>query len=159
MGKPGRYVGRGRTHLTACLFENHPELKQSFQSFRGKSAEELRTSKELRQHASRVMGFINKIIVRLDSEETYTVMIQEMCCRHMLYQALPREMKILGRQFISVIASTLQAAGRWDDQAQTAWENLFTFIASTYELTRAEAGLLACARRGKHIRKDYYIEY
>ncbi|XP_043208556.1 globin-like [Amphibalanus amphitrite] len=120
------------------LFEAHPEMQGNFKSFRDLDLEDLKMSQELRQHSSRVMGFVNKLISRLGTDEQLDTLTLQLCQRHLDYGALPQHMTIIGDQFVSVLRSTLENEGSWDDETEKAWQKLFRILAFTYEAMHSE---------------------
>ncbi|XP_037071905.1 uncharacterized protein LOC119093113 [Pollicipes pollicipes] len=79
------------------------------------------------------MGFVNKIISRLDSEEQCSALTHDLCTRHIAYGAFPHQMLLLGEQFIAVVRATQERSGHWDRHTQASWEKLFQWITWTYE--------------------------
>ncbi|GFQ84968.1 GLOBIN domain-containing protein [Trichonephila clavata] len=55
--------------------------------FKGLSKEELRHSKELRAHGLRVMGFVQKVVARLDEPEKSEQLLKELGRNHVMYGA------------------------------------------------------------------------
>lgn len=55
--------------------------------FKGLSKEELRHSKELRAHGLRVMGFVQKVVARLDEPEKSENLLKELGRNHVMYGA------------------------------------------------------------------------
>ncbi|XP_043193351.1 uncharacterized protein LOC122365837 [Amphibalanus amphitrite] len=74
------------------------------------------------------MGFVNKIISRLDSEDKYGPMMKELGCRHVSYGAKPQYVDMMGEQFISVIRPSLIEANQWNEGTEAAWRKLFQVI-------------------------------
>ncbi|XP_043198667.1 uncharacterized protein LOC122368609 [Amphibalanus amphitrite] len=109
-------------------------MKNVFEGFRQIEMEDIRASQELRQHAARVMGFVNKIICRLDSEDKYGPLMTELGCRHVAYGAKPQYIDLMGEQFIMVIRPSLVAADQWSDGAEAAWRRLFQVISHSMKV-------------------------
>ena len=51
------------------------------------SQEDLKYSAELRAHALRVMGAVEKVISRLDEPEKLETLLHELCRSHVMYDA------------------------------------------------------------------------
>ncbi|XP_043197540.1 uncharacterized protein LOC122368016 [Amphibalanus amphitrite] len=103
-------------------------MKDVFEAFRQIEMEDVKASQELKQHAARVMGFVNKVILRLDSEEKYGPLMTDLGCRHLSYGAKPQYIDLMGQQFIMVIRPSLVEAEQWSDGAEMAWRKLFQVI-------------------------------
>ncbi|XP_037084384.1 neuroglobin-like [Pollicipes pollicipes] len=116
------------------LFEANPSMKDVFETFRKIEVEDVKTSQELKQHAARVMGFVNKVISRLDSEDKYGCLMTELGCRHLSYGAKPEYIDMMGQQFIMVIRPSLVEANQWGDGAEQAWLKLFQVISYSMKL-------------------------
>lgn len=57
--------------------------------FRDKTAEELRASTALRSHVLRVMGAVEKVVARMDSEDKVVTLLHDLGQRHVVYNARP----------------------------------------------------------------------
>lgn len=51
--------------------------------------DELKASAVLRSHVMRVMGAVEKVVARLDSEEKLVTLLQELGQRHLVYNVRP----------------------------------------------------------------------
>ncbi|GAU93858.1 hypothetical protein RvY_05727-2 [Ramazzottius varieornatus] len=110
-----------------CLFETHPEMIQFFGNLRDLPPDMIKESKELRQHALRVMGFIEKCIARISSPEKLDAIIRQLGRHHVRYGAPPAFLQLVGPQFINAIRLHLET--RWSPETEDAWLNLFSYIA------------------------------
>ncbi|GAU93856.1 hypothetical protein RvY_05727-1 [Ramazzottius varieornatus] len=109
------------------LFETHPEMIQFFGNLRDLPPDMIKESKELRQHALRVMGFIEKCIARISSPEKLDAIIRQLGRHHVRYGAPPAFLQLVGPQFINAIRLHLET--RWSPETEDAWLNLFSYIA------------------------------
>ncbi|XP_055342250.1 globin-like [Paramacrobiotus metropolitanus] len=109
------------------LFETHPQIQGFFGNFKDCPPENLPESKELRQHALRVMGFVEKCISRIYMTDKLDAIIKELGERHASYGAPSEFFPFVGPQFICAIRLSLQM--KWDDETENAWLALFTYIA------------------------------
>ncbi|KAI8787758.1 neuroglobin, partial [Biomphalaria glabrata] len=66
-----------------------PDVKGTFMDFRDKTAEELRASTALRSHVLRVMGAVEKVVARMDSEDKVVTLLHDLGQRHVVYNARP----------------------------------------------------------------------
>lgn len=73
--------------FTSRLFETHPDVQDVFLPFRGISREDLKYSKELRSHALRVMGSIQKVVARIHEPEKCKQLLNELGKKHKNYGA------------------------------------------------------------------------
>ncbi|KAK4329111.1 hypothetical protein Pmani_000522 [Petrolisthes manimaculis] len=111
------------------LFETHPDVQQVFTPFRGLQMEQVKQSKELRAHALRVMGFVEKAVRRLDQPEKLVRMIQECGRNHCHYGAQPDQVQHVVPQFLQAVQPTL--GEEWTEDVEEAWSvllNNLTFI-------------------------------
>ncbi|RWS01120.1 neuroglobin-like protein, partial [Dinothrombium tinctorium] len=69
------------------LFETHPDVQQVFLPFKSLLKEDLKYSKELRAHALRVMGYIQKVVARLHDPQKCEQLLAELGKRHVSYGA------------------------------------------------------------------------
>lgn len=110
------------------FFEAKPEALEMFNAFRELDPKNMEKSQEMKQHAARVMGFVNKVIARLDDDQKYLKLMEELGQRHGTYGALPELVELMGDQFISVIQPSLEDAGTWNSETDQAWRKLFEII-------------------------------
>ncbi|XP_042206135.1 leghemoglobin 49-like, partial [Homarus americanus] len=113
--------------LLARLFETHPDVQEVFTPFRGLPMEEVQQSKELRSHALRVMGFVEKAVRRLDQPEKLVPLIQECGRNHCHYGAQVQHIELVGPQFLQAIKPALE--DQWTEEVEVAWGLLMMNIA------------------------------
>lgn len=73
--------------LFCSLFETHPDVQDVFMPFKGMSKEDLSHSSQLRSHALRVMGTVEKCLSRIDEPKKLEEMLHELGARHVMYSA------------------------------------------------------------------------
>ncbi|XP_055946806.1 neuroglobin-like isoform X1 [Argiope bruennichi] len=110
------------------LFETHPDVQDVFMPFKGLSQEELRHSKELRAHGLRVMGFVQKVVARLDEPEKSEQLLKELGKNHVMYGAKIDYVDLIGPQFVYAVKPSLKE--HWNDEVEEAWIQLFKYMAS-----------------------------
>ncbi|CAG0903323.1 unnamed protein product [Darwinula stevensoni] len=81
---------------TKGLFETHPDVQTVFHPFRGIEVKELRQNKELKAHALRVMGFVQKVVARLDDDDQLDQLLAEIGRNHQRYGASRRHVEVRG---------------------------------------------------------------
>ncbi|XP_013779386.1 neuroglobin-like [Limulus polyphemus] len=109
------------------LFETHPDVQEVFLPFKGLSQNELRYNKELRAHALRVMGFVQKVMARLNEEEKMDQLLADLGRKHIYYGAKPEYIDWIGPQFVNAIRPSLEA--HWTAEIEEAWCQLFRYVA------------------------------
>ncbi|XP_071526762.1 uncharacterized protein glob1 [Panulirus ornatus] len=120
-------VARVGVVLFMGLFETHPDVQEVFTPFRGLPMEEVQQSKELRSHALRVMGFVEKAVRRLDHPEKLTPLIRECGRNHCHYGAQAQHIELVGPQFLQAIKPALE--DEWTEEVEAAWDLLMKNIA------------------------------
>lgn len=83
------------------MFETHPDVQDVFMPFKGMTKEDLQYSNQLRTHALRVMGTVEKCLARIEEPKKLHEMLSELGSRHVMYSA-----KV---DYIDVGISTLNA--------------------------------------------------
>ncbi|RWS04741.1 cytoglobin-2-like protein, partial [Dinothrombium tinctorium] len=109
------------------LFETHPEVQEVFMPFREVDPSDLKFSKELRAHALRVMGIVQKVVARIRDAEKCEQLLQELGKKHVSYGAKVNYVDLVGPQFIYAIKPSLES--KWNEEVEVAWHLLFKFIA------------------------------
>ena len=69
------------------LFESHPDVQNVFQPFKGMSPEDLSHSNQLRSHAMRVMGTVDKCLDCVNDQNMVVKVLHELGARHVMYTA------------------------------------------------------------------------
>ncbi|CAG5129128.1 unnamed protein product, partial [Candidula unifasciata] len=108
------------------LFETHPEVQNVFVPFRGQTREVLQDSVQLKSHAVRVMGTVDKCLTRCQDPERIRQMLHELGARHVLYNARVDYMDLIGPQFILAIEPVIGEF--WTPEVEQAWSDLFKYI-------------------------------
>ncbi|KAK6182322.1 hypothetical protein SNE40_010033 [Patella caerulea] len=112
------------THFS--LFETHPDVQDVFMPFKGKSKEDLKQNTQLRSHALRVMGTVEKCLARINEPKKLEEMLHELGARHVMYNAKVDYIDLIGPQFIWAIQPTL--GDKWTAELEEAWSDLFKLI-------------------------------
>ncbi|ESO86864.1 hypothetical protein LOTGIDRAFT_73010, partial [Lottia gigantea] len=115
------------------LFETHPDVQDVFMPFKGKSKEDLKQSTQLRSHALRVMGTVEKCLARINEPQKMDEMLHQLGSRHVMYNAKVDYIDLIGPQFIWAIQPTL--GDKWTPELEAAWSDLFKHVA--YIIKRA----------------------
>ena len=76
------------------MFENRPDLKDVFSSFRGKDLTDLQNSGLIRVHALRVMATVDKCVSRIDEPENYGNILRQLGHHHREYQVKKEHMQV-----------------------------------------------------------------
>ncbi|XP_041351125.1 neuroglobin-like [Gigantopelta aegis] len=108
------------------LFETHPDVQDVFEPFKGKSMEDLKYSNQLRSHALRVMGTVEKCLARINEPKKLQDMLHDLGSRHVMYSAKVDYIDLIGPQFIWAIEPVL--GDKWTPELEQAWSDLFKFI-------------------------------
>ncbi|XP_071454978.1 uncharacterized protein [Hetaerina americana] len=108
------------------LFETHPDVQEVFIPFQSMGLEELRHSKQLRAHALRVMGFVQKAVARLHEPEKLDILLRELGKKHYSYGAKQQYIDYIAPEFIRAIKPSLE--DKWSDELEQAWIALFNYM-------------------------------
>ena len=73
--------------VTCRLFETHPEVQSVFVPFKGKSQEDLADSAQLKSHALRVMGTVEKSLDSIGDLDSLQKTLHELGAKHIMYNA------------------------------------------------------------------------
>ncbi|RWS29796.1 neuroglobin-like protein [Leptotrombidium deliense] len=109
------------------LFETHPEVQEVFMPFREIDKNDLKFSKELRAHALRVMGIVQKVVARIQDSEKCEQLLRDLGKKHIVYGAKVDYVDLVGPQFIYAIKPSLESV--WNEEVEQSWNTLFKFIA------------------------------
>ncbi|WAR18461.1 CYGB2-like protein [Mya arenaria] len=109
------------------LFTSHPDVQDVFAPFRGMSPEDLSQSNQLRSHAMRVMGTVDKCLSCIYESDKVVKILKELGSRHVMYTAKVDYMDLIGPQFILAIQPVLD--DEWTPELEQAWSDLFKLIA------------------------------
>ncbi|KAG8179366.1 hypothetical protein JTE90_016541 [Oedothorax gibbosus] len=118
------------------LFETHPDVQDVFMPFKGLSIEELRHSNELRAHGLRVMGFVLKVVARLDEPEKANNLLRELGKNHVMYGAprkyvtIPQSVELkqlIGPQFVYSVKPSM--TDHSSEEIEESWLQLFRYMA------------------------------
>ncbi|XP_063889558.1 uncharacterized protein LOC135116183 [Scylla paramamosain] len=99
--------------------------------------EQVKQSKELRSHALRVMGFVEKAVRRLDHPEKLEPLIRECGRNHCHYGAQPHQIELVVPQFLQAIKPALEE--EWTPEVEEAWCLLMRNIAFALKCAMLEA--------------------
>jgi len=102
------------------------EVKNTFSSFRDKTVEELKESTSLRSHVLRVMGAVEKVVARMESQDRLVALLHELGHKHMGYNAKPEFLDLVGPEFNNAIQPAL--GDKWTPEVEQAWADLFRYI-------------------------------
>ncbi|XP_025425683.1 neuroglobin-1-like isoform X1 [Sipha flava] len=109
------------------LFETHPDVQQSFMPFKGVDLEDLKHSRQLRDHALRVMAFVQKAVARLYEPDKLETLLRDLGKKHYHYGAKQKYVDLIGPQFILAIQPSL--VDQWSQETHSAWTALFLNMA------------------------------
>ncbi|KAK6176944.1 hypothetical protein SNE40_015145 [Patella caerulea] len=110
-----------------ALFENHPDIKHTFVSFRGLQPSELNNSSILRAHAMRLMTSVDKCLSRFDNMEKMEDMMKGLGERHATnYQVCPEHLDLMAPHFNYAIKNNLK--NQWTPELEEAWDTLFKLM-------------------------------
>lgn len=120
------------------LFETHPDLQEIFIPLRGLNQDQLRNSKELRTHALRVMGFVQKAVARLDHPQKLEELLGILGKSHIAYGAKAEYLEKIGPQFIYAVKPSM--GNFWNEEVEHAWLQLFRYITHYMRVTMLKSG-------------------
>ncbi|KAL4237617.1 hypothetical protein ACF0H5_002331 [Mactra antiquata] len=109
------------------LFESHPDVQDVFAPFKGMSAEDLSQSNQLRSHAMRVLGTVDKCLANIHEPGKVITTLHDLGARHVMYTAKVDYMDLIGPQFIWAIQPVM--GDQWTSEMEQAWSDLFKLIA------------------------------
>ncbi|XP_052766852.1 extracellular globin-E1-like, partial [Mya arenaria] len=109
------------------LFASHPDVENVFAPFRGMSPEDLNESNQLRSHAMRVMGTVDKCLSCIYESDNVFKILQELGSRHVMDTAKVDYMDLIGPQFILAIQPVMD--DEWTPELEQALSDLFKLIA------------------------------
>ena len=84
------------------LFETHPNIQDTFPSFKGVSLDELMNSRSLYLHAKRVMAAVESTISALDDAEVLVESLTNLGRRHRPWSIREEHFKVLKEQMINL---------------------------------------------------------
>ncbi|XP_060573829.1 globin C, coelomic-like isoform X1 [Ruditapes philippinarum] len=109
------------------LFASHPDVQDAFTTFKGMSPEDLTHSNQLRSHAMRVMGTVDKCLTCIHEPDIMFKTLHDLGARHVMYTAKVDYMDLIGPQFILAIQPVI--GEKWNSELEQAWSDLFKLIA------------------------------
>ena len=80
-------IFKGICHIYCRLFEAHPDVQDVFMPFKGLTKDDLQHSNQLRSHALRVMGTVEKCLARIDEPKKLEQVLSDLGSRHVMYNA------------------------------------------------------------------------
>ncbi|RUS91400.1 hypothetical protein EGW08_000830 [Elysia chlorotica] len=101
-------------------------VKDHFVRFRDQSPEQLKASAVLKSHVLKVMSAVEKAVARLDDPDKLNKLLHDLGQRHMLYNARPEFLDLVGPQFNNAIQPAL--GDSWTVETEQAWADLFRYI-------------------------------
>ncbi|CAM9407361.1 globin-1-like [Lampetra fluviatilis] len=115
----------GTTVLIKFLTEN-ADAKKFFPKFQAlKTADEMKSSPVLRDHAKRIMNSINDMVVALDDTNAQNAQMNGLSKKHATdFKVDPKYFKVISNVILSVIAEGLGA--QFNDAAKNGWSKLLT---------------------------------
>ncbi|XP_060573831.1 uncharacterized protein LOC132731634 isoform X3 [Ruditapes philippinarum] len=120
----GEMVG---VYMLLKLFASHPDVQDAFTTFKGMSPEDLTHSNQLRSHAMRVMGTVDKCLTCIHEPDIMFKTLHDLGARHVMYTAKVDYMDLIGPQFILAIQPVI--GEKWNSELEQAWSDLFKLIA------------------------------
>lgn len=111
------------------LFETHPNIQDTFPTFKGVSLDELMNSRSLYLHAKRVMAAVENAINSLDDGEVLTESLTSLGQRHQAWSVTEDHFAVVGEALLWTLQDMLQS--KCTSQVLEAWTELFKFITKT----------------------------
>lgn len=108
------------------MFEDNPEMKEIFSSFKGKDMTELHTSGLIRVHALRVMATVDKCIKRLNEPDNLRNLLRSVGKNHGRFKVTAKQMQSMLPHFINAIQPHIQT--NWNDEVECAWRAMFKLM-------------------------------
>ncbi|XP_046381363.1 non-symbiotic hemoglobin 1-like [Haliotis rufescens] len=108
------------------LFETHPDVQEVFMPFKGKSKEDLSHSAQLKAHALRVMGTVEKCLARINEPKKMEELLHDLGAKHVMYNARVDYIDLIGPQFLWAIQPAMKDS--WTPEIEQAWSDLFKLI-------------------------------
>ncbi|KAL8613604.1 hypothetical protein ACOMHN_022023 [Nucella lapillus] len=108
------------------LFETHPDVQDAFLPFRRQKLDDLKHSHELKSHALRVMGTVEKCLSRIDEPEKLEALLHDLGAKHLIYNARIDYIDLIGPQFICAVQPAM--GDLWTSEIESAWADLFRLI-------------------------------
>lgn len=118
------------------LFETHPDVQGFFPSLSGMTIDDLRHSRQLQTHALKVMGFVQKVVARLQEPAKLYALVRQLGRSHVHYGAKQAYIDFVGPQFVYAIKPALE--DQWTTEIEGAWLNLFGYVASIMKAAMTE---------------------
>jgi len=107
------------------LFENHPDVQENFENFRGQTIESLKGSEALETHALSVMNSVNKVVSRLDQPDRLVQLLHDLGRKHISYKANMAFLEPIAKHFILTIKPSV---AEWSPEIEDAWQQAFKVI-------------------------------
>ncbi|XP_078345231.1 neuroglobin-like [Oculina patagonica] len=122
------------------LFETHPNIQDTFPTFKGVSLDELMNSRSLYLHAKRVMAAVESTISALDDAEVLVESLTNLGRRHQPWSVREEHFKVVGEALLWTLQDML--ASECTSQVTQAWKELFNFITKTMLRGNGEATII-----------------
>ncbi|PFX27019.1 neuroglobin-like [Stylophora pistillata] len=111
------------------LFETHPNIQDTFPTFKGVSLDELMNSRSLYLHAKRVMAAVENTINALDDCEVLLESLSSLGQRHKVWFVREEHFKVVGEALLWTLQNMLEA--KCTNEVTLAWTELYNFITKT----------------------------
>ncbi|KAJ7380385.1 hypothetical protein OS493_008841 [Desmophyllum pertusum] len=107
----------------------HPNIQDTFPTFKGVRLDELMNSRSLYLHAKRVMAAVENAISALDDMEVLVESLTRLGQRHRLWFVREEHFTVVGEALLWTLQDMLASA--CTSQVIEAWKELFNFISKT----------------------------
>ncbi|CAH3161711.1 unnamed protein product [Pocillopora meandrina] len=111
------------------LFETHPNIQDTFPTFKGVSLDELMNSRSLYLHAKRVMAAVENTINALDDGEVLLESLTSLGRRHQVWFVREEHFKVVGEALLWTLQDMLDT--KCTNEVTLAWTELYNFITKT----------------------------
>lgn len=108
------------------LFKTHPNIQDTFPSFKGVSLDELMNSRSLYLHANRVMAVVENAISALDDADEVIDSLTNLGKKHQPWSLTQEHFRVLGDALLWALQEMLNT--ECTNQVIEAWKELFKFI-------------------------------
>lgn len=124
-------VGTHGLELFLRLFKQVPHSKGYFEKFKNKSLEELRESRVLKYHATKMMDGVNLLINNLGNGENLVNEIQKLAREHQARSVTSQDFRLAFDILQNLLKVTL--SDNYDDVASESWKSCCDVIWSVID--------------------------